>query len=221
VLALFVLGGMQGAVGWWMVTSGLFGRLDVSPVRLAIHLGMAFGILALALWLALQAFGWPRARSVSGAPTWAPGALMALVFVQVMFGALLAGADGGPAYADWPTIGHEWIPSSAFALEPLLRNFTDNHATQHLFHRSTGYLVALCSLSLAGLAWVRGTGAARGAGLAIGAIALGQACLGIATVLAVSPLSLSLAHQAGAAILWMGALVLLRANAGCNILPST
>lgn len=219
VLGLFVLGGMQGAVGWWMVTSGLFGRLDVSPVRLAIHLGLAFTILVCALWLALDAFGWPRKPSRLGAPKWAPAVLMALVFCQVMFGALLAGADGGPAYPDWPTIGHEWIPSTAFNLEPFLRNFTDNHATQHLFHRTTGYLVALAALTIAVLAFMRGTGAARGAGVAIGAIALVQACLGIATVLTVSPLSLSLAHQAGAALLWMASLVLLRANTGSSRIP--
>lgn len=221
VVGLFVLGGMQGAIGWWMVTSGLFGRLDVSPVRLAIHLGMAFAILAIALWLALDAFGWPRRASNLGAPKWAPPVFMALVFCQVMFGALLAGADGGPAYPDWPMIGHEWIPSTAFNLEPFLRNFTENHATQHLFHRTTGYLVALSALAIAALAWTGGQGAAKGAGLAIGAIALGQACLGIATVLTVSPLSLSLIHQAGAAVLWISALVLLRANAGRNILPPT
>jgi cytochrome c oxidase assembly protein subunit 15 len=197
VLGLFVLGGMQGAVGWWMVTSGLFGRLDVSPVRLAIHLGLAFTILVCALWLALEAFGWPRKPSQLGAPRWAPAALMALVFCQVMFGALLAGSDGGPAYPDWPMIGHQWIPSTAFNL------------------------VALSALAIAALAFVRGTGAARGAGIAIGAIALAQACLGIATVLTVSPLSLSLAHQAGAAVLWMASLVLLRANVGSNHIPSS
>ena len=74
---------------------------------------------------------------------------MALIFVQVMFGALLAGSDGGAAYADWPTIGGEWIPSSAFGLEPFWANFTEDHATQHLLHRTTGYLVALVALAMA------------------------------------------------------------------------
>jgi cytochrome c oxidase assembly protein subunit 15 len=210
-LLLFALGGLQGFIGWWMVTSGLFDRLDVSPVRLAIHLGMAFVILALALWVALGAFAWPKQRSELGAPRWAPAMLMALIFVQVMFGALLAGSDGGRAFADWPRIGGEWIPSGAFALEPFARNFTEDHATQHLLHRSMGYLVALAALLLALVALARGQGAARWAALLVGALALGQAALGVGTVLAVSPLWLSLLHQLGAALLWMGTLVCWRA----------
>ncbi|HRO03991.1 MAG TPA: COX15/CtaA family protein, partial [Terricaulis sp.] len=75
---LFALGALQGAIGWWMVTSGLFDRLDVSPARLAIHLGMALIILALALWVALGAFAWPAKKSALGAPRWVAGALMAV-----------------------------------------------------------------------------------------------------------------------------------------------
>jgi cytochrome c oxidase assembly protein subunit 15 len=210
-LLLFALGGLQGAIGWWMVTSGLFDRLDVSPVRLAIHLGMAFVILALALWVALGAFAWPAKSSRLGAPRWAPFVLMGLVFVQVMFGALLAGSDGGAAYADWPKIGGEWIPSTAFGLEHWWANFTEDHATQHLLHRTTGYLAAFCALALALAALVRGQGAARWAMLAAGVLALLQAALGVHTVLAASPLSLSLLHQAGAAMLWAAAVVSARA----------
>jgi cytochrome c oxidase assembly protein subunit 15 len=207
-LILFTLGGLQGFVGWLMVQSGLSGRTEVNPAWLAAHLAVAFIIMALSLWLALEAFGWPRKPSKLGAPRWAPLALMALIFVQVMFGALLAGARAGAAYPDWPTIGHEWLPSSAFSLEPLLRNFTDNHATQHLMHRTTGYLVALSATVIAVLALTRGTDAARAAGIAVGIAALGQAALGIATILLFDPLALALAHQAGAAILWGTTVVL-------------
>ena len=202
-LTLFALGAAQGAIGWWMVTSGLFDRLDVSPVRLAIHLAMAFVILALGLWVALGALGWPRNPGRLGAPRWALFVLMALIFTQVMFGALLAGSDGGKAYADWPTIGGEWIPSSAFGLENWWANFTEDHATQHLLHRTTGYLVALVSLIIGIASLAFGTGPARWAGAAVGGVALAQAALGIQTVLSVSPLGLSLLHQAGAAILWL------------------
>jgi len=204
-LLLFALGALQGAIGWWMVTSGLFDRLDVLPVRLAIHLGMAFVILALALWVALGALGWPAIPGKLGAPRWAPFVLMGLIFVQVMFGALLAGSDGGKAYADWPTIGGEWIPSSAFGLENWWANFTEEHATQHLLHRTTGYLVALVAVLLGLIALGFGAGAARWLGAAVGGLALMQAALGIQTVISVSPLGLSLVHQAGAAILWMAA----------------
>ena len=207
---LFVLGGLQGAIGWWMVSSGLFERLDVSPVRLAIHLGMALIILALGLWVGLDAFGLPREPSKLGAPRWAPFALMALIFGQAMLGALLAGANGGPAYADWPKIGGDWIPPSAFGLEPVWRNFTENHATQHLLHRSLGYLVALAAVVLGLIAALRGQGSVRKAALCLGGLALAQVVLGVLTVVSGSPPWTSLAHQAGAVLLWLGALMLAR-----------
>lgn len=210
-ILLFALGGLQGAIGWWMVTSGLFDRLDVSPMRLAVHLGMALVILALSLWVALGAFAWPKTSSPLGAPRWAPLALMALVFAQAMLGALMAGADGGPAYADWPTIGGEWIPATAFGLDSVLANFTEDHATQHLLHRTLGYVVGLAALVLALLGALRGRGAARTTALAVGALALVQACLGVATVVLGSPLWISLLHQGGAALLWIAALACLRA----------
>jgi heme a synthase len=209
-LLLFALGAAQGAIGWWMVTSGLFDRLSVSPVRLAIHLGMAFVILALALWVALGALGWPRPSKL-GAPRWAPIALLALLFAQIMFGALLAGSRGGAAYADWPTIGGEWIPATAFGLEHWWANFIEDHATQHLLHRTMGYLVAVCALALGLVALGLGAGAARWIGAGVGALALLQAALGIQTVISAAPLGLSLAHQAGAAMLWMATVVCARA----------
>ncbi len=210
VLMLFALGAIQGFVGWLMVQSGLSGRTEVNPLWLAAHLAVAFAIMAFSLWLAIDAFGWPRKPSKLGVPRWAPLALMALIFAQVMFGALLAGARGGPAYPDWPTIGHAWIPAGVFSLEPLARNFTDNHATQHLMHRTTGYLVAIWALALAAIALTRGSGAARGAAIAVGVIALCQAALGVATILLFDPPTLALIHQAGAAILWAGAAILVR-----------
>lgn len=209
---LFFLGGLQGFIGWWMVTSGLFSGLDVSPVRLAIHLALAFTILALALWVALGAFAWPQLPSRLGAPRWAPATLMAVLFVQIILGALLAGSDGGAAYADWPTIGHEWVPASAFSLEPVTRNFIEEHATQHLLHRTLGYVVGLGAMTLGAVAAWRGQGAARWAGASLGALAALQVILGIATVVHASPLSLSLVHQAGAALLWALSLIALRSG---------
>lgn len=221
VLILFGLGALQGAIGWWMVTSGLFGRLDVSPVRLAIHLGMALVIAAMALWLALGALSWPRNASRLGAPGWTPLALMALVFVQAMFGALLAGADGGPAFADWPRIGGEWLPRAAFELEPWWRNATEDHASQHVLHRFGGYIVALAALILGGVAAARGGGAARATAVLAAALALGQAALGVLTVLSVTALHPALAHQFGAVLLWLALTATARASVGGRQLPPT
>src|SRR5262249_1568531 len=122
---------------------------------------------------------------------------------QVVLGALLAGARGGAAYPDWPTIGGHWVPADAFALEPFARNFLANHATQHLMHRTTGYLVALAALTIAAFALMRGQGSARGAAIVLGCGALAQAGLGVGVVMHAAPLGLSLAHQAGAAALWI------------------
>lgn len=205
VLGLFALGALQGAIGWWMVTSGLWSGLDVSPLRLAVHLGMAFLIIAIAMWLALDAFGWPAQRGALGAPAWTAFALAALIFVQVIFGAILAGADGGPAYADWPLIGGQVWPQGAF--EGAL---TQNHATQHLLHRTTGYVVALAALALAFTAWRKGEGAARDLAVRVGAIALFQAGLGVVTVLTGAHFWLSLLHQATAAFLWLVAVAVAR-----------
>lgn len=202
ILALFALGGAQGAIGWWMVTSGLFSGVDVSPVRLAIHLGLALALLAGALWLAMDALAWPRRPMRVGASGRAAWAFVVLLFTQMMFGALLAGADGGPAYSDWPTIGREWIPAHAFSLDQFWRNFTEHHAAQHLLHRTLGYGVALAALVLAWFGMRRGSGAGRSMAAALGALALIQALLGIATIVTGAHLALSLAHQACAALLW-------------------
>lgn len=201
-VVLFALGGAQGAIGWWMVTSGLWTGLDVSPYRLAVHLGMAFTIMALSLWLALDAFEWPRSASSTGAPVWAPGLLSLLLFVQIVLGAVLAGADGGRAYADWPTIGGALWPSEAFH-----GPWGANPATQQLLHRSVGYLAGVFAVALAAVAWVRGEGVARLAAVATGGAAILQVALGIFTVVTGSHLALSLIHQFNAALLWMAAIV--------------
>lgn len=208
-LPVFLFGaliGVQGAIGWWMVVSGLEGRLDVSPLRLAVHLGMAFLILALGARLAIEAFGWPREAGEAGAPRALVNVFVACLFAQILFGALMSGADAGARFDDWPTIGGEWLPSAygPFDLE--------NRATLQFHHRSMGYLVAVLALWLGFRAWRRGLGAARKIGLLVGVLALAQAGLGIAAILTGSHLSLSLIHQMGAVALWLAAIALWRAT---------
>lgn len=206
VLALFALGGLQGAIGWWMVTSGLWSGLDVSPLRLAVHLGMAFAILGAALWLALDALGWPRIPGQLAISPWPIAGFIGLLFAQIVFGAILAGADGGRAYADWPTIGGVWWPQGAF--EGAL---AQNHATQHILHRTLGYVVALAALWLAWAGLRTSSSApARTAALAMGLVAMAQMALGIVTVVHAAPMSLGLLHQAGAIVLWISAISMFR-----------
>ncbi len=203
VFGLFALGALQGAIGWWMVASGLVGRLDVAPLRLAVHLGMAFLIFAIAIRLMLGALGRRGLDGETGAPRWALWAFAALLFTQIILGAFVAGNDAGRAYTDWPTIGGEWWPSTYAALTPFHLNFLENHAAVQFNHRLGGYLVALCGLALAGAAMARGRGPARLGALALGAGVLAQIGLGVAVILNAAPLDLSLAHQ-GLAILLFG-----------------
>lgn len=189
ILGFGALGGMQGAVGWWMVVSGLEGRLDVSPIRLAVHLGLAFLILAVGVRLAIHAFA-PAPRTGPGALVWV---LAGAVLVQTLLGALMAGADAGAAFADWPTIGGVWLP--AFADGPLL----ENPAALQFFHRTAGYAIVFIALAAA---W-RAPQPLRGAAMLAAALTVAQAMLGIAVVMTGARLTLSLTHQAGAVALWL------------------
>jgi len=208
-LGLLALGGLQGFVGWWMVQSGLSERLDVAPYRLATHLGLAFLILGAAAWLALDALGWLRRGASGVARPWALG-FMGLLFLQILAGAAVAGSDAGKAFADWPTIGGEWLPAGYAALSPFWHNLFENHAAVQFNHRTLGYLAAAAALALAAIGWRRGEGAGRAVALALGGAAVAQVCLGVATVLAVAPLGLSLAHQSLAVVVWLCALAFLR-----------
>ncbi len=194
ILGFGALGGMQGAVGWWMVVSGLEGRLDVSPIRLAVHLGLAFLILAVGVRLAIHAFA-PAPRTRPGALAWV---LAGAVLVQTLLGALMAGTDAGAAFADWPTIGGAWLPTLAEG--PLL----ENPAALQFFHRTAGYAIVLIALAAA---W-RAPPPLRGAAMLAAALTVAQAMLGIAVVMTGARLALSLTHQAGAVALWLTVVLL-------------
>jgi cytochrome c oxidase assembly protein subunit 15 len=207
LLLLGVLGGLQGAIGWWMVASGLVGdRVDVAPYRLAIHLGLAFLILGLIAWYVmklsrpardlLQA----RRATIGGAARWG-GVLAALVFVQILLGALVAGLDAGRSYIDWPLMQGGWLPPGMWEMAPAWRNLFENPGTVQFNHRVTGYALALVAL----IAWAFTRGApARAPRRAFGWVVLAvwlQAGLGIVTVINSAALPLALGHQAAAVLL--------------------
>jgi cytochrome c oxidase assembly protein subunit 15 len=209
VMLLFALGGLQGAIGWWMVTSGLgdTDRVDVSSVRLATHLGMAFAIIGIGFMLALQAFGQP-ARGAAVTPRWAGIVYLKLLFLQIILGALVAGIDAGRAAWDWPTMGGEWFPSSYGNLEPFARNFIENGIAAQFNHRVLGYVVFVLGLWLALSAAFKGQGAQRALGLSTATLLLAQVVLGIVTVMNHAPLMLCLIHQGGAVALWLSSIAL-------------
>ena len=141
-----LLGAAQGAVGWWMVASGLVGRLDVAPYRLMLHLGIAFSIFALLVWLALRvrldevATLAARRRRVGRVMAWT-GWLGALVFLQILAGALVAGLDAGRGYVDWPLMEGNFLPPEAFDLAPAWANVFENPALAQFDHRMVAYLL--------------------------------------------------------------------------------
>lgn len=208
LLGLGVLGGIQGAIGWWMVASGLeTGMWSVASYRLAVHLGIAFLILGLIAWYVLS-LGRPEAELLQARRQrneallrWG-SALVAVAFVQVLLGALVAGIDAGRSYTDWPLMGGELFPSTAFNLTPLWSNFLDNPGLVQFNHRLVAYLLALLGV----LAFVRSRSSSmesiRGAFAAMLTMLVVQVALGIATVMHASPLPIAIVHQLGAVALF-------------------
>jgi cytochrome c oxidase assembly protein subunit 15 len=189
--AILALGALQGAIGWWMVASGLVDRPEVSHIRLAIHLITALIIFASMVWVALDLK--VRARP----PLLAIWALCAL-FLQFMFGAYVAGLDAGYAFNTWPKMGADWYPAGAEWLRPALRNFADNPITVQFVHRWLAFLVAAAMIWLGVAAWLRGLRAESAA--LIGAVAA-QILLGILTLLSGVRIEIDVAHQAMAVLL--------------------
>jgi cytochrome c oxidase assembly protein subunit 15 len=198
---IFVLGGLQGLVGWWMVASGLANRVYVAPERLAIHLGLAFALLGALVWTALDAWaGWARQTLPS---PWGRRALwlVALIFFQVLLGALVAGNHAGLVYNDWPLMNGRFFPAD-YAGPGLWATIAHSQAAVQLHHRLVAYLVTLVALVFGFFAW-RSSYLAKDAKLlalgVTGAVVL-QACLGVVTLITVVPIGLGVAHQVMAAI---------------------
>jgi heme a synthase len=195
---IFALGGLQGAVGWWMVASGLSQRVEVSQYRLATHLVLALLIYAAIVWTLRRLT--VRSPIVATAGSKATSViLLVLTFVQLYLGALVAGLRAGKVYNTWPDIDGGFIPSTArlFFEQPWWRNLFDNPLTVQFEHRMTAYtLFALAILHVAEAIRARADGTVvSGALWLLAAITL-QATLGILTLLNQVPIDLALTHQA-------------------------
>ena len=191
---VFVLGALQGALGWYMVKSGLVDDPKVSHLRLSAHLGLALAIFSAQFWLALQVLS-PRTDFGT-----LEAALPFVVLAMALSGGMVAGLRAGYAYNTFPLMNGHLIPPETFMLEPWWRNFAYNMATVQLVHRAFFWLLVL----LLPVAWWRWRGFAASNVLLV-AFAL-QATLGIATLLAGVPLVLAAAHQAGAVLVLAAAL---------------
>ena len=209
LLGLGALGGVQGAIGWWMVASGLNeGMVAVASYRLATHLGLAFVILGLIAWYSFL-LNRPEseliaARRAREAKTFSMSTgLMHFAFLQILLGALVAGIDAGRGYTDWPLMNGVFVPPELLAMQPLWVNFFENPATTQFIHRMAGYLLAIFAI----VVWLRGRksthSATRSAFHAMMVVMAAQITLGIATVLYAAPWQLGIAHQAMAVLLWV------------------
>jgi cytochrome c oxidase assembly protein subunit 15 len=209
LLFLGALGGLQGAIGWWMVSSGLSGdRVDVASYRLATHLGLAFVILGFLAWyvflLGRSEAELMTARRGREAKLFSLSTgLMHFTFLQIVLGALVAGIDAGRAFPTWPLMGDGFFPPFPFQLEPVWRNFFEDAGLVQFIHRMSGYLLFAFGI----VVWLRGRRssyqATRAAFHAVMAMLVAQMALGIVTVLTSAHVHVAITHQIGAVILWV------------------
>lgn len=209
LLFLGALGGTQGAIGWWMVSSGLSGTmLDVASYRLATHLGLAFVILGFIAWFLFhlserESDLIQRRRSREGRLFSLSTGLLHFTFLQILIGALVAGIDAGRNYIDWPLMAGEFFPSESFLLNPWWRNFFEGDGLVQFMHRIAGYGVFILGI----IAWRRsrssGNAMVRFAFNAVLAMMSLQMVLGITTVLYAAPWHIAIVHQLGAVVLWV------------------
>lgn len=191
---VFLLGALQGGVGWFMVKSGLVDDPKVSPVRLTLHLGLALAIFSAELWLAMQLLA-PKQR-FDGFALFLP----VIVFLMALSGGMVAGLRAGYAYNTFPLMNGHIVPPEVMLLEPWWRNFVYNMATVQLVHRAFFWALAVLVL----VAWWRNRESAAGNALLL-TFAV-QASLGIATLLTGVPVGLGSAHQGGAVLVLAAAL---------------
>jgi cytochrome c oxidase assembly protein subunit 15 len=208
LFAIFILGGAQGALGWYMVQSGLVDDPRVSQLRLAAHLGLAFLIFGAMFWVALS-LSRPSAGSAGNAALRRFAFLLtALIYVMVLAGGLVAGIRAGFGYNTFPLMNGRWIPPGLLLLEPWYRNFIDNMTTVQFDHRLLAWALAALVPWFAWRVHARPEvdARARRAVSFLLALLVVQVALGIATLLLVVPLPLAAAHQAGAVLVFAAAL---------------
>lgn len=200
LVGLFALGGLQGAVGWWMVASGLSERVSVAPERLMTHLGLAFILLAALVWTALEAWSGQARQGLAGPWRRASLALIGLIYFQILLGALVAGNDAGLVYRDWPLMNGAFFPDGYHA-GSVWMTLAHNQASVQFNHRIVAYILTLCALVSAVAAWKSGylPRGARQLGVLVGVAVTLQAGLGVATLMMGVPLIMGVLHQVAAA----------------------
>jgi len=209
LLLLGGLGGLQGAIGWWMVSSGLTGSMtDVASYRLATHLGLAFVIIGFITWYALLLSRPERdlmqARRLREAKLFSLGTgWMHFAFLQILLGALVAGIDAGRSYTDWPLMGGQFVPPNPLMIEPIWRNFFENPGLVQFIHRMAGYVLLGFTIMIFFKARKSANRTTKSAFFLAVYVLFFQIALGIYTVVTAAPWHIAIAHQATAALLWV------------------
>lgn len=195
---IFVLGGLQGFIGWFMVQSGLAIRTSVSPYRLALHLGFALAIYAVLLWAAFDGMPSQGAtqKKVSPSVLYHGGVALLFLIITMVWGAFTAGLHAGEVYNTWPLMDGELIPSASTTLQPVWHNFFENTGLVQCIHRWLGPTTMVLLLAWIARCWAY---VQNKKGLvALGLMAIVQVGLGIATVLSHAAIPVAVIHQAGA-----------------------
>jgi len=207
LIVIFILGGLQGALGWYMVKSGLVDRIDVSQYRLAAHMGLAVLLFGFVFWTLLRLGKSGSAASGANPHMRAAIFIVILVFAQILLGALVAGTHAGRIYNTWPLMDGVWFPEGLLSKSPVILNFFENLLTVQFDHRMGAYLIVLVVLYQAYqvLRTRPQAGPVLSTVILLAAMA-GQVALGIWTLLAVVPINLAVAHQAGALGLFAAAI---------------
>lgn len=200
LLLMFVLGGAQGVLGWWMVSSGLVDEPRVSQYRLSAHLGLAIALYLWMLWTALAVLRGRDTSTARSAPlARAALAVLLFAFVTVLSGGFVAGLHAGLVYNTFPTMGGHWIPPDMWVFSPAWRNLFENVVTVQFDHRVLASVLFAAVIALWIACWRRSdAGPARAWAHAAAAAVLLQFALGVATLLAHVPVPLAAAHQANA-----------------------
>jgi heme a synthase len=220
LLGILALGGFQGFVGWWMVSSGLTERTDVSQYRLATHLVIASLIFASTAWVARGLAQYTQRPALDGTRRFA-GFLVLLVLLQIYLGALVAGLDAGLSYNTWPKMDGAWIPGGLLNIEPMWRNFFESPKTVQFIHRCGAYLLFAMALihMIRAMASEPGTTHARRS-VVLFLLVTAQAAIGITTLLTMVHLHVALMHQGMALIVLFFAVAHWRATKGAYHLPT-
>ena len=204
LLLLFIGGGLQGLLGWYMVKSGMVNDPHVSQYRLTAHLGLAVLVYAYMLWVAFDLLFVPEGARNGANTMYARWSLilLGLVYLMILSGGLVAGTRAGFAYSTWPLMGSTFIPDGLYAGTPAWLDMFEDVTTVQFNHRMFAYVLFVLVSSFAFLVYRSGSGGrARPGVIVLVAALLVQVVLGISTLLLHVPVALGAAHQGGAVVL--------------------